>query len=398
MTAIITGMSAADSAAYTKAAGEDCDVRILVEQFDLSHNLLASLAPVQLDGQINVTGGETDTIARTLQMGFLDPDHTLVMDSDMPTDGVGGIDRLLRVSTYLRGRDHIWLGAPAATMRPSAFARNGDTVTVEAQSKECLHLRLVSPYTIPKGTPHVAAIRRILELGGETRFRFPPNTTMKLAAAVTVGGPDETLMPWKVAWRLARDLGMQLYFDTTGYACLRKAPTAAAWRLVQSGLGANMLTAPRISVDMSEIRNRVVVTGKTIATKRSKSRTITSPQALPASHPFSAQSLAQNGVPWYRTEFYTSDTLRSQGALDAFAKQQLTEWSTQKVSIEASALPVWHLMSNDLIEVHTANGEVYEQRLQSSSIPLGPSETGMTIGYEARVRSAAAGRIRAKAA
>ncbi len=401
MSVVIEGLSAAASAAYTQAAGTSCDVRILVEQLTLSHSLVSTLEPVQLDGQVNIVGGESDTVARTLQMGFLDPDNELQLDSDSPAEGVGGIDRLLRVHTFLRGGDGTWLGAPCATMRPSVLARNGDTVTVEAQSKEILHLRGVSAYSIAKNTPHVAAIRQILANGGETRFRFPPNTSMRLATSLTVGGADELLQPWKVACRLARSLGMQLYYDATGYACLRRKPTVPAWTLIEQGPGANMLTRPRLTTDLTDIRNRVIVTGRTVATKKSKSRVITnsaSTRTLPDSHPFSAVRLAQNGVPWYRTEFYDEPTLRTQGAVDAFARARLTEWSTEKTIIECSALPVWHLMPLDLIEIRPAVGGLYTQRLDTSSIPLGPSETGMTIGYETTVRSATAGRLRGRAA
>ncbi len=397
-TAIVPGLSAADSQKYVDTLMGTCDIRVVVEQLTLSHELMATLEPVQLDGQLNITGGETDTIVRTMQMGFLDPDHALQLDSDVASAGVGGIDRLLRVSTYARSGTSDWIGAAAATMRPSVISRNGDVVTLEAQSKEALHLRGVSPFTIPKGTPKIEAIRRILELGGETRFRFPGSTSARLSANTVVGGKDELLQPWKVAWRIARSLDMQLYFDTTGYACLRHYPDVPVWKLIEQGPGANMLTRPKLTTDLSNIRNRVVVTGHTKATKKTKSKVLTADVRLEPEHPLSAQSLRQNGKDWWATEFYDEPTLHTQAAVNAFARARLTEWSTEKTDIETSTFPFWHAVSMDLLESQTAAGGHVRHRLDSASIPLGPSESGMTIGYQQRVRSASAGRLRRRKA
>lgn len=393
------GLTSAQSAALTKTLTTTADIRVQILQLDLSHNLVSTVDHAGIDGQVNIVEADQPGVVRTLQMGFIDFDRALRVDGSAPSAGVGGLDRLIRINVYARSEAAGWLGGPAFTGRPNSIERDGDVVTLEAQSKECLHLNNVDAYTIRKGTVTVEAIRSILARNGETRFRFPAGARARLPGNVTVGGPDDNFRPWLVAWRLARSLGLQLFYDVHGYACLRAYPASYAWRLTEQGTGANLLSRVKTNTDLTTVKNRVVVRGHTVPTKKKKgkpavkSKVVTGVAVAPASHPLSAQTLAVNGKPWYNTAFYDEPNIHTAAAVKAFANARLSELLTLSTDVQTTMIPVWHLEPLDLLALRTAAGAV-DFRLRDASIPLGPSETGMSVGYIQRVRSSSAGRLR----
>lgn len=384
------GLSVEDREATMRALAGNCLVTREVKLLDLSHRLISSVTPVALDGQVNFTDG--DTVSRTLQMGFLDPDRALVLDGNAPSEGVAGLNRLIQVTMHVYvtelGR---WVGCDVFTGRPSQVDRDGDTVTVEAQGKEILHLRATAEYTIPKGTYRAAAIRKILTNAGETRFRFPPNATGgKLPKALHVGGREEIRQPWQVARRLARLMpgDYQLDYDGSGYAWLRKLTAARAHTLVEQGPGANLTGRVKTTTDMKTLRNRVIVTGK----RESGAAFSVDPIVAPASHPYSAQSLKIGSTPWYSTAFHDTSDLESKAELRAFGNARLKEHLAQSVNVQGTAVPVWHLDPGDTIGLESTTAS-FDFRWTEGSVPLGVGGD-MTVGYQWPVRSATAGTIR----
>lgn len=391
----VPGLSSADSESYTRALLNGTQIYFRFLQMTLSHVLVNTLDTMKIDGQINVVDGTTDGVTRTLQMGFLDPDHALRLDSDSPSSGMGGVDRLVQVATFAFCPDvNRWIGAYAFTGRPSVLSRNGDTVTVEAQDKSCLHRNKVGAYTIAKNTNVVAAIRSILARNGEVRFRFPAGYAAKLPAVVHVGGADDDRVPWKVAFRLAASIGLQLYFDNQGFACLRVLPMTPTWTLRETGDYANMLAKPAINTDLTTIKNRVVATGKTKPAKKgAKAKNLIAEALPPITHPYHPAKLAQNGVAWVDTEYVDAPNLYTQAQLNARARAVLNEKLIQQVGFEGRAMPWWHSSARDYIDVQTGSG-TFTTRLDNGSFPLGPSADGATIGFTWRVRSPSAGHLR----
>lgn len=381
---------------YFAALGNNALVYSQIQTLTLSHALVSSLNTVYIDGQVNIN--DTDGAQKVLSCGFRDPGHQLRLDAASPYDGVNSLDRLIRVTQHVFVRPlNDWVSVDVATCRPTVVNRDGEIVTVEAQSKESLHLRKVPSYTIKKGTNVVNAIKYILTKSGETRFRLPVGHKARLPKDVHVGGPDDTRQPWLVARRLAKSLSYQLFYDGPGYACLRAYPSAAAWRLIDIDdggvIGPNLLAPVKTSTDLSAIRNRVVVTYHTTATKKKKSQSLAVALAADPKHPFSAQSLAMNGVSWFSTEFYDQTNIHTEAKAREFARKQLTEKLTQGVKIEARIIPVWHLIPSDVLAVKTREAS-FNVRLSEASVPLGPSDEGMTIGYQKFVRRAATGLIK----
>lgn len=383
------GLTTAEKQALARTLAGDCWVRREVTLRGLGHTLVSDISDLALDGQVNYTPG--DGVSRTLQMGFLDPDHSLRLDAEAPSQGVAGLNRLIRVTMSVYVPDFSqWYGVHAFTGRPSQVDRDGDTVTVEAQGKECLHLRTVSSNYLRKGTYLTNAIKHLLTIAGETHFRFPPGKTGgKLPERVNFGGTDEARQPWQVARRLARRMGYRLDYDGSGYAWLRKVSASPALTLVEAGDGANVTARVRVGADLKTMRNRVVATGRT---KKGKALYVT-PETPKASHPHSGQSLKINGVPWFNTAIYDQPGIKKKSDLIQFQRARLKELLTENVTVQTTAFPYWHLDPGDLIRFEGASA-TFNFRFSEGSVPLGPSDSGMTIGYTHPVRNASAGRIR----
>lgn len=379
------GLSAADKAAFTRALSTDREVVQEVRVLDLSHRFISTVTPMVLDGQVNYTGGTG--ISRTLQMGFFDPDHALHLDADAPSEGVVGMNRLIQVITHVRVPElNRWVALASFTGRPSKLDRDGDTVTLEADSKECLHLRGVSATHIPKGTNYVTAIKTLLK--GEIRFRFPTGITRKTTTNLNYGGSDEEMQPWLRARKMAGGLGMQLFYDADGYVVMRKAPTQAEWTLTEQGDGANMTARMKRTTDLTAVRNRVVVTGQV----GGKAFTVTDDAAkLDPKGPYTAAALATNGVGWSNTAFEEQSDMNTRAKVTSYARLKLGEYLTESTTLTGGIVPVWHLEPGDLVRMNLL-GAGFDFRWSEASIPLGPSGDA-TVGHISRVRAPTAGRI-----
>jgi hypothetical protein len=404
----LLGLSAADSALYTDSLNTDCEIAYQIHNLDLSHQLVASIEPVLLDGQLDYTGGDTDTVTQMCTLNFLDPDRTLRLDGTNPGAGVGGLDRLIQVKSYVRSEltDGRWIGAYAFTGRPSRVGRAGDTINLVAESKECLHLRGVDRAYVEKGSWVITAIKWILQKGGETRFRFPGVAAFgKLPKRIYYGGPDEAMQPWKVAWKLARGIGLQLFFDKTGFACLRKIPQSPMWTVREQTTRdgrANALSPINSDTDLTTLRNRVITRGMTTppAAKKGQpaqeAKPVVGGWTAPWTERNSPSALMQNGVPWSNTAEYDESTVHTKAQADAFSQARGGELLTLQTGVQTTILPLWHADPMDLFRILANNGADFLIRLLDGTAPIGPTDgnTGMTVGYNQKVRKATAGRLR----
>lgn len=384
------GLTAAERTAYFAALRTDGEIVQEVRLLTLSHKIVSTVTPVALDGQVNYTGASRD-VTRNLQIGFSDPDHALALDAESPSEGVAGMNRLIQVRTHVRvpalGR---WVACGSFVGRPSVLSRDGDIVTIDAQSKECLHQRTIASGHIKKGSNYVSSIKYLLRLSGETRFRFPTNVRRRLSGNVHYGGSDANRTPWHMACVLAGHLGYQLFYDGDGYACLRRPPSTPAWTFVEQGDGANLLSRVKRTTDLTSVRNRVVVTGR----KGNKAFTrVVDAHTYWPTHPFTARNLAVNGTAWYNAEYVDDPNLHTTGQAITYGRNRLRSLLTENTTIAANAVPVFHLEPGDLVRF-TAGGVSWNHRWGEASVPLGADPNGMTVGFKTRVRAASAGRVR----
>lgn len=374
-------LAPAEYPAYLRALSTQTAQRVTFTLMQLDHTPLHYLDPVALDGQVDFADPDSDDqTLRTLQAGFYDPDHTLYLDTDAPTDGVAGMNRLIRatVSHYVPDLSR-WVSVHAITARPAVIGRDGSRVTVQAHDKSCLHLRHAPSSTINKGTPIVKAIRDGLFAAGERFFRFPSDGSVKdkVLHDVPVGGPNDDRMPWKVWRKLANDAGLQLFYDGAGFAVLRKLPETSLVTFDATTVTSNLQT----ETDLTGVRNKVVANG------HGKERY---PLAAPKSEPFSPFSLRIGAVEWVNL-YYTDETDLRGKKLRAYAQTQLDKQLTETTTVQMSAAPLFHLDPLDRCSVRLPSGSL-QFSLREASVPLGDGGD-MSVGSQKRVRRSTAGRI-----
>lgn len=379
------GLNTADWKTYLSELDGDSVARVEIHLMDLNHQHIANIKPIGLDGQVNIDySAEVD---RTLQLGLLDPDHALHVDSAAPTDGAIGLNRLVQIRQGLDvkalGRT-VWV--ESFTGRPSTIKRDGDTITLEAQGKECLHLRGVPHGTIPKGAYVVDVIRNGLLAAGETHISIPSRSVVvaKVPVKTPIGGTDENLQPWKVWKRLAAAAGCQLYVNGAGFFCLRWVPKTS-WTPVHTLTTDNIMGRVGVTTDLSTIKNRIQVIPK---------KGIAHGVAVPeVSHPHSGWNLRIGGKSWYNTEYVENTAIASKAAASAYAKRLLDDRLVEQIQVELSCRPWWHGNPRDIVSVKHPDG-TFVFGYSTASIPIMSGAGGeMSMGQLRRVRNPNAGRI-----
>lgn len=381
------GLSAADYPAYVAAQSMSTSERWRVDILTLDHQPVTG-ADVDrtLDGAVTFTP-DAD-IDRTLTISFLDPEHQLQIDSDDPSDGALGYDRLLQVwhGLFVPGLDEEgrWVDVPVFTGVPSVPERNGDTITIEAQDKACRAVppRDIPAYTIRKGQRLVAALKDGMRRCGETKFAFPTDDDTRVPKDTPVGGPDEARAPWRVYRRLAKAGHYQLFYRADGYCTLRKSSPdpVVTW---YADLPESTLTdVVKRRTDFTRLRNTVRVRGK---------KGVTGLAYLPASHPFSATALASGGQPCRLTMWYEDTKIGTKKLANAVAARELADSQTQTVEMIFPCVPVHTLEPGDALALEDPN-RVQPFRLREATLPFGGEP--MSIGTQKRIRTPAARRIR----
>lgn len=377
------GLTAAQNAAYLRRLFTSHNYRVDVEILDLDERVIGEAT--FLDGQINLQDN-SNQIRRTASLTVADPAGALDFTGASTWSGSTiWVDRLIRITHTL--------AVPGAGIRgdvvrvvpfigpPSALARDGAEVSLEAQDKTALANRGAPPLTIPKGTNAVNAIRQILQSRtGEFRFRLG-TTTKRITKPYSVGWADET-SPWKIANQIAGEqLGMQLLYSCDGYATLRKTPGSAA------------LTVPHVtsdatsSVDFTSLVNYVQVSGKTSSSTKSGISTNTTPtsSAVVASGTLSPSGIARKGVRRYLPLVIAEDSYTKTSQTLARARTEIANGSRLASDPNVTCVPFFHADSDD-IALFKLPGNDMAVRLQTASIPLGAGE--MSVGIHRWVSTA----------
>lgn len=362
------GLSAANRTVFGDGLALPHTKSIELRVLDLSGNLLTSLRPTANSGQVNIDADADVTRSATLT--FRDDTGSFQFTSGSPADGAVYFDNMIQVVYKVRipALDNLRVDCPVITGPLVKFDRTADEVSVEIQGKEALALNGVPTMTIPKGRNAIAAIRDILEdRCGETRFSFPA-TTRRLPAALTVGWEDE-VRPWVVCEKIAKSIGLHLFFDGPGVCRLRTLPTAPVFTF-RTGEGGNITSPVQVTHDKEQLRNRVSVVGSKPSHKATAS--------LADSHPASSWSLRRNGVRTYLTEAIEDTNIGSIAAAKARATAVMARYEALQFGTTFNAVPVPHLDELDLVHVE-AGPHISNERLHQASFPLTGGD--MSVGY-----------------
>lgn len=374
-------LNASEMRRYRAALRADRRIRIRVDVLNRNEKVISSLSTPRtriLEGQVNADF-DAD-VSRSLTLTALDPGRKLHFDGNSPADGALFADRFVRVryGVWVEALDR-WVDVPVFTGPVTRFDRDGEQVAIEAQGKESLALApavMWEKLTIPKGTRKTVAIRRIMEAKGEARFSgFSP--TARLPHAVSLARMDEG---WKIAQRIARGMDRQLFYDGAGILRLRRIPRAAAWTF-RTGDDGDVLTAPQVAYDMTEVRNAIIVVGRT---PEGAKQSIKATAIADRGHPLSPYSLARNGEPRFLAERIEDSSIRSKAEAQRVADSRLARHLRAEVQVAFESLPIPHLEPGDIVAVETDDFAA-DFPLRSFSLPLTTDGTA-SVGFMKRAR------------
>lgn len=384
-------LSEEDRRRFEDGLRHDHRIRILVNILDRDHLVQASASDVVLSGQVDVD--ITADVSRTCSLELRDPGNKLGLDTPGPAAAASFADRMIQVHYGVWSSDFPrWINVPVFTGPITSMRRNGETVSLNAQGKECL---LTEPqsrnWRLPAGYRKTDVIKRVLMESGE-KFSEITRWSDRLSAQWQCLSNEA---PWPKLQQLANSLASRdhgtdplLFYNGTGYAKLKSFSRPPVWTFRR---GVDIVSEPEISTDLSSIRNMVVVYG---GVPKGGKRGVHAQVQLPASHPLSPQSLARGGVPQYLREEVSNDQIVSVRDAKQAAQQRLDALSWAFVDLQFDALVIPHLEPRDVVRVDNGDWS-WNMQLQKFSIPLS-ADGAMSVGRHTHLRQIARSKIRGR--
>lgn len=353
-------------------------MRVTAELLTLEMSPVSTISKRVLEGQVNVDANASES-TRSGTCVLLDPEHQLHFDSDSPADGALFADRLIRLHYGIRHPGGKWVDVPILTGPVTKFDRDGARVNVEVQGKERLARGAAwRVKTYKKGTRKSAVIRDLLEQTGERHFGFTADErNAKLGSNLTL---HHESVPWEVAKKLALSMGLHLYYDGRGRCQLRGHPGTSLWTF-NDGDGGEVMTAPKVSFDISGVKNAVRVVGKKPKGAKTKVKgvAVADPQ-----HPLSPARLGRNSEGLFLGEFIDDSSIGTDAEAHRVAEARLKTLLLELVDVAFDSRVIPHLDEGDLVTVKTSEFTM-GTRLTKFSIPLTASGT-MSVGYLKRIK------------
>jgi hypothetical protein len=376
---ISLGLSTADLRLFNQSLITAYDLRVIVQVLDLNHRYVSDLSSMLVDGQVNLS--YWDKITSTATLTLSDPDSQIGFDTQSPADGALYADRMLRIvySVYSELLPK-WVDVPIFCGPVTMVARDDALLSVEAQGKESLYLPPTQAWTArtyPKTTKLTATIRDVVALkGGETRLDMPEwGTTLQRDYSLVPEHPIWDFVLWIVGSKLYR----QVFYDGRGVLRLRATQLTPSFTFTES----HLTSVPKITYDMSMIRNTVRVKG---ATPEGKAQ-ITATRWLPASDPASSTALARNGIRRNFVEVIEDSNIATQAAADALAQSTLDWLTIGNFGFDFDSVPIPHLEPGDLFRLSTRDVSL-NLRADKFSIPLKPQDgSAQSNGTHRRISS-----------
>lgn len=328
---------------------------------DLNHRYISDVSALLIDGQVNYSLWEKITHAATLTL--LDPDSQVGFDTQSPSDNALFADRMIRI-VYSVWSELLprWVDVPIFCGPVTNVSRDDAVLSVECQGKESLYMEPSMAWTAktyPKGTRLTSTVWDVLKnKGGETKFDLPEWTTT-LPRNYSLS-PEHAIWDF-VLWVVGSKLHRQVFYDGRGVLRMRTTSTVAAFTFTE----AHLTSIPKLTYDMSMIRNTVRVKG---ATPEGKPQIVAN-RWLPATDPASSTALSRNGVRRNLVEVVDDSTLVTQAAANAKAQETLDWLRIGNVGFDFESFVIPHLEPGDTFQLTTQNTSI-RLRAGQFSIPL----------------------------
>jgi YD repeat-containing protein len=298
------GLSQVDRWAYEAALARTHRIRVLVRIHDRDEKVVSTVTNRLLSGQVEVNMAEAPH--RKLSLVLLEPRRSPTWLPEGPGDAAIFADNFVSVQYGVWVNDLSagagWVDCPVFWGPVTGMSQDGDQITINAAGKEVLGLDpclLWDTMHVAKGRRRVLAIRDILEAKGEARFDLPdlPN---KIGKKMSL---NRHAQPWHVAKAIAGGADWQLFYDGRGRAKVRRWPQNRVWTF-RSGTNGTVLTKPRISYDITSVRNLVEVLGPE---PKGPPKRIRAVARAKAKHPMSPYRLRRNDKRRYLVQVVDSN-------------------------------------------------------------------------------------------
>lgn len=378
------GLSPTERSAYERTLRGSHTRRIDVDVLNLNGDVLSTITPVLVDGQINVD--MEAEVTRSATLTFLDPSHALNFDTDAPDAGALYADRMIQVryGVFVAELDR-YVFATVFTGPVTGLSREGAAVTVEAQGKEAVVRGAIwEPLTLRKGLPVTAALRALLrDRGGETSLSIPGifNQYGRATTLPKSRSLDRFAGIWETALSLAQGIDRQLFYNGEGVAGLRAWPTTVAYTF-EPGDGGSILSELNVKYQLEDLKNVVVVRGQPPTGKKG---VVWGRAQAPKQHPLSPERLGRTGAPRYLVEYIEDESIRSDADAQKLAARTLETKLREAVEVTFDSLPIPHLDPGDMVRVQTP-AYTSTFRIRKFAIPLAPTGApAMPVGYLRRL-------------
>jgi hypothetical protein len=426
------GLSHADRRAYERALAHTYRRRTIAHILDRDEKVISTISTKQgrggriMSGSVQVDMSQAPH--RTLELVMLEPRRA---PSWLP-EGAG--EAQVFADNFISVRSGVWVDdlsdgpgwvdVPVFWGPVTGMSQDGDQITIAAAGKETLGLDpclLWDTMHVQKGQTRVKAIRAILAAQGEARFDLP-DLPAKIGKKMSL---NRHAQPWHVAKAIAGGADWQLFYDGRGRAKVRRWPQNRVYTFHGDADG-TVLTKPRISYDITSVRNLVEVLGPE---PKGPPKRIRAVARAKAKHKMSAWQLRRNGQPrrlihvvdsnlakpeteWHKAaggnepggppahggwwgapsgvkhpkrwfEWRHTVIVHRKKHAQAIADRQLQ--NRLKAAVEASfdSLPIPHLEEGDPVAVYT-DGMHFEFVLKQFTIPL-TADAPMSVGVNKRV-------------
>ena len=365
------GMSADNRRAYELGLVRPHNIRVRVNVLDMDQNLLGSSTGRILSGQVDVDASAP--VTRSAGLTILDSDHLLNLDSSATFGGSLYLDRMVSITYGVQSAEWpTWVDVPIFTGPIVDMSRNGDVVTLAAESKESLLLGPASTHrTWKAGSYKTTVLRELLAMFGEAFMEIPHQAT-KTTKPLSIA---PSTIPLDYIASVARSWGSgRIMYDGAGYARFIGPNSAPQWTF-QGGVDGSLLSKPKLAYSLKDARNFIVVTG---AAPSKGGKPISALAHAPAAHPLSADNLGRNGTRRYLREDISDSNITTQAAAQERANTVLKDKLNTATDMDYTSLVIPHLEPWDVVAVNHGAWAA-QNSLTEYTIPLTADGT-MTIG------------------